>query len=156
MPGFYDGHQDRMRNPQMHAAGPSSAPPNQTQFNGYNQSAPEFDEKFPNPQEAHPAAQGNRPYQQPGDESDASETQGRGRMSHSQQFSQRNTSNPYPAGMGGDELSQQQQRKGVLQKSRRFADAYDEQGSANKGSSGSSKKVMDFFRRMGKQRTSSR
>jgi protein-serine/threonine kinase len=61
--------------------------------------------------------------------------------------------------MGGEELSpqqQQQQRKGVLQKSRRFADAYDEQGSGNKGSSGSSKKVMDFFRRMGKQRTSSR
>jgi protein-serine/threonine kinase len=57
--------------------------------------------------------------------------------------------------MGGDELNQQQ-RKGVLQKSRRFADAYDEQGTGNKGSSGSSKKVMDFFRRMGKQRTSSR
>ncbi|KAJ5055510.1 serine/threonine-protein kinase KIN4 [Bipolaris maydis] len=155
MPGFYDGHQDR-RNPHLNAAGPSSAPPNQTHFNGYNQSAPEFDEKFPNPQEAHPAAKVNRPYQQPGDDSDGSETNGRGRMSTSQQFSQRNTSNPYPAGMGGDEVSQQQQRKGVLQKSRRFADAYDEQGSANKGSSGSSKKVMDFFRRMGKQRTSSR
>jgi protein-serine/threonine kinase len=155
MPGVYDGHQDRLRNIHMNAAGPSSAPPNQTHFNSYNQSAGEFDEKFPNPQEAHPAAQANRPYQQTADDSDVSETQGHGRMSTSQQFGQRNTSNPYPPGMGGDEF-QQQQRKGVLQKSRRFADAYDEQGSANKGSSGSSKKVMDFFRRIGKQRTSSR
>ncbi len=151
LPGFYDGQHDsnsRIRQPNTSAAGPSSAPPNQTQFSGYNHSAPEFDEKFPNPQGAHPSAQGNRPYRHPTDESEAEMTQ-------SQQFSQRTPSNPYPAGMGGDD-SNQQQRKGVLQKSRRFADAYDEQGSGNKGSSGSSKKVMDFFRRMGKQRTSSR
>lgn len=140
----------------MNAAGPSSAPPNQTHFNGYNQSAPEFDEKFPNPQEAHPAAQANRPYQQTADDSDGSDNHTPGRMSQSQQFSQRTASNPYPPGMGGDDSSQQQQRKGVLQKSRRFADAYEEQSTGNKGSSGSSKKVMDFFRRMGKQRTSSR
>lgn len=155
MPGAYDGRQDRLTNMQANAAGPSSAPPNQTHFNSYNQSAAEFDEKFPNPQEAHPAAQVGRPYQQTADDSDISETQGPGRISISQQYGQRNTSNPYPPGMGGDDF-QQQQRKGVLQKSRRFADAYDEQGSANKGSSGSSKKVMDFFRRIGKQRTSSR
>lgn len=156
MPGVYDGHQDRLRNMHVGAAGPSSAPPNQTHFNSYNQSAAEFDEKFPNPQEAHPAAHGGRPYQQTVDDSDGSEAYGPGRISISQQYGQRNTSNPYPPGMGGDEFNQQQQRKGVLQKSRRFADAYDEQGSANKGSSGSSKKVMDFFRRIGKQRTSSR
>jgi protein-serine/threonine kinase len=55
--------------------------------------------------------------------------------------------------MGGDD---QQQRKGVLQKSRKFQDAY-EDGNGNKGgSSGSSKRVMDFFRRMGKQRTGGR
>ena len=151
LPGFYDGQHDsnsRIRQPNTSAAGPSSAPPNQTQFAGYNHSQPEFDEKFPNPQGTHPSAQGNRPYRHPTDDSEADMTQ-------SQQFSQRTPSNPYPAGMGGDELNQQQ-RKGVLQKSRRFADAYDEQGTGNKGSSGSSKKVMDFFRRMGKQRTSSR
>ncbi|RAR03882.1 serine/threonine-protein kinase KIN4 [Stemphylium lycopersici] len=164
MPGFYDGQHDsnsRIRNPQLSAsaAGPSSAPPNQTHFNGYNHSAPEFDEKFPNPREAHPSGQGNRPYRQATDDSEASEPRAQARMSQSQQFNQSSPSNPYPPGMGGEELSpqqQQQQRKGVLQKSRRFADAYDEQGSSNKGSSGSSKKVMDFFRRMGKQRTSSR
>ncbi|RYO33720.1 hypothetical protein AA0111_g4181 [Alternaria arborescens] len=151
LPGFYDGQHDsnsRIRQPNTSAAGPSSAPPNQTQFAGYNHSQPEFDEKFPNPQGTHPSAKGNRPYRHPTDDSEADMTQ-------SQQFSQRTPSNPYPAGMGGDELNQQQ-RKGVLQKSRRFADAYDEQGTGNKGSSGSSKKVMDFFRRMGKQRTSSR
>ncbi|RMZ67450.1 serine threonine- kinase KIN4 [Pyrenophora seminiperda CCB06] len=160
MPGFYDGQHDsnsRIRNPHLNAAGPSSAPPNQTQFNGYNtSSAPEFDEKFPNPREAHPSVQGNRPYRHPTDDSEMSENATAGHMSQSQQSSQRTPSNPYPHGMGGDELNQQQQRKGVLQKSRRFADAYDDQGSSNKGSSGSSKKVMDFFRRMGKQRTSSR
>ncbi|CAA9966974.1 SPS1 Serine-threonine protein kinase [Pyrenophora teres f. maculata] len=159
MPGLYDGQHDsnsRIRNTHLNAAGPSSAPPNQTQFSGYNTSAPEFDEKFPNPREAHPSAQGNRPYRHPTDDSEMGENATAGHMSQSQQSSQRTPSNPYPHGMGGEELSQQQQRKGVLQKSRRFADAYDDQGSSNKGSSGSSKKVMDFFRRMGKQRTSSR
>jgi protein-serine/threonine kinase len=86
----------------------------------------------------------NRPYRQPTDDSEEFTPQG----SQSQRT-------PYPQGMGGEELNQQQSRKGVLQKSRRFADAYDEQG-GNKGSSGSSKKVMDFFRRMGRQRTGSR
>ncbi|KAI4684631.1 uncharacterized protein J4E88_004072 [Alternaria novae-zelandiae] len=152
MPGLYDGQHDsnsRIRQPNTSAPGPSSAPANQTQFSGYNHSAPEFDEKFPNPQGAHPSAQGNRPYRHPTDDSEAD-------MSQSQQFSQRTPSNPYPAGMGGDDSNQQQRKTAVLQKNRRFVDAYDEQGSGNKGSSGSSKKVMDFFRRMGKQRTSSR
>ncbi|WP_227547708.1 hypothetical protein, partial [Moraxella catarrhalis] len=53
----------------------------------------------------------------------------------------------YPQGMGSD----QEQRGGKLQKSRKFADAYEDSG-ANKGSSGSSKKVMDFFRQMGRRR----
>jgi protein-serine/threonine kinase len=51
----------------------------------------------------------------------------------------------------GSDGPEERQRKGVLQKSRKFADAYDE-SAANKGSSGSSKRVMDFFRRMGRQR----
>jgi protein-serine/threonine kinase len=152
MPGFYDGQHDsnsRIRHPNTSAAGPSSAPPNQTHFDAYgNQNqTPIADEKFPNPREQHPSQ--NKPYPHPSNDSEEF-AQG----SQSQQFSQRTPSNPYPQGMGGgDELNQQQSRKGVLQKSRRFADAYDEQGAGgNKGSSGSSKKVMDFFRRMGRQR----
>jgi protein-serine/threonine kinase len=153
MPGFYDGQHDsnsRIRHPNTSAAGPSSAPPNQTHFDAYgNQNqTPIGDEKFPNPQGQHPSQ--NKPYRHPTDDSEDF-AQG----NQSQQFSQRTPSNPYPTGMGGDELNQQQSRKGVLQKSRRFADAYDEQG-ANKGSSGSSKKVMDFFRRMGRQRNEGR
>ncbi|KAH3911471.1 hypothetical protein HBH56_135340 [Parastagonospora nodorum] len=131
-PGFYDGHHDsnsRIRN--ANAAGPSSAPAQQTQFD-YPPTAPIGDEKFPNPRDPHPSQHGRRPT----DDSDLDDQR-----------------NPYPQGMGGDD---QQQRKGVLQKSRKFQDAY-EDGSGNKGgSSGSSKRVMDFFRRMGKQRTGGR
>jgi protein-serine/threonine kinase len=137
MPGFYDGQHDsssRIRN--THAApGPSSAPPNQTQFN-YPTAAPIGDEKFPDPRDPHPSSHG-RPHRQPTEDSEAGE-----------QMQQ----NPYPQGMGGDD---QQQRKGVLQKSRKFNDAYEGDG-GNKGSSGSSKRVMDFFRRMGKQRNGGR
>jgi protein-serine/threonine kinase len=165
MPGFYDGQHDsnsRIRNANMSgAAGPSSAPPNQTHFDGFNTTAPIGDDKFPNPSAVHPSAQqqqNNRPYRQHMNNSQASENFGPP-QSQSQQFSQRTPSNSYPQGMGGEEQmqQQQQQRKGVLQKSRRFADGYDDQSSGgNKGSSGSSKKVMDFFRRMGRQRTGSR
>jgi protein-serine/threonine kinase len=141
MPGFYDGQHDsssRIRN--AHAApGPSSAPPNQTQFD-YPAAAPIGDEKFPNPRDPHPSMQG-RPHRQQTDDTEFGEP-AQGQSQH----------NPYPQGMGGDE---QQQRKGVLQKSRKFQDAYDGDG-GNKGSSGSSKRVMDFFRRMGKQRTGGR
>jgi protein-serine/threonine kinase len=146
MPGFYDGQHDsnsRIRNapPPTSATGPSSsAPPHFDAYGNQNQT-PVADEKFPNPGGNHPM---NRPYRQPTDDSEEFALQG----SQSQRT-------PYPQGMGGEELNQQQSRKGVLQKSRRFADAYDEQG-GNKGSSGSSKKVMDFFRRMGRQRTGSR
>lgn len=147
IPGFYDGHHDsRVRA----TAGPSSAPPDRTQFENYPPQAPIGDEKFPNPREAHPSSKHGRPsqpYRQATADSEDSENANpaAGR-------------NPYPQGMGGDDsppLGGQPQRKGVLQKSRKFADAYDEQ-SGNKGSSGSSKKVMDFFRRMGRQRTGSR
>jgi protein-serine/threonine kinase len=86
----------------------------------------------------------NRPYRHATDDSEASEQ-------HHHNHSQSQV-NPYPQGMGGEEnYNQQQQRKGVLQKSRKFADAYEGEG-GNKGSSGSSKRVMDFFRRMGRQR----
>lgn len=153
VPGFYDGQHDsssRIRHANLHAAGPSSAPPDRTQFNKYNTTAPIGDEKFPNPRDPHPSMQ-NRPHRQQTDDSEAAEDFAP--SGSSQQHGQQH--NPYPHGMGGDESPQQQQRKGVLQKSRKFADAYDEQ-SGNKGSSGSSKKVMDFFRRMGRQRTGSR
>ncbi|KAJ4292549.1 hypothetical protein N0V90_009212 [Kalmusia sp. IMI 367209] len=133
VPGFYDGPHDRR-------AGPSSAPANQTQF---DYAPPIGDDKFPGPREPHPS-NANRPYRHHTNESEASEpvghvpNQGQG---HKPQ---------YPHGMGGSP-PQEQQRKGVLQKSRKFADAYEESG-GNKGSSGSSKRVMDFFRRMGRQR----
>lgn len=133
MLGYYDGPQDRR-------GGPSSAPPNQTHFNH----APAIgDDKFPGPREPHPA--NNRPYRQPTNDSDLSQTMGQvptQGQGHAPQ---------YPQGMGGSPPPQEQQRKGVLQKSRKFADAYEESG-GNKGSSGSSKRVMDFFRRMGRQR----
>ncbi|KAL5120433.1 hypothetical protein ACEQ8H_001723 [Pleosporales sp. CAS-2024a] len=130
--GFYDGPHDsnsRIRN--AHAAGPSSAPAQQTQFDHGPSAPPIGDEKFPNPLNPHPSQHGRRPT----DDSDFDEASGR---------------NPYAQGMGGGD--EHQQRKGVLQKSRKFQDAY-EDGNGNKGSSGSSKRVMDFFRRMGKQRT---
>lgn len=132
-PGFYDGHHDstsRVRH--ANAAGPSSAPPQQTQFD-YPPTAPIGDEKFPNPRDPHPSQQGRRPT----DDSEFDEPR-----------------NPYPQGMGGAG-DEQSQRKSVLQKSRKFQDAYEGDG-GNKGSSGSSKRVMDFFRRMGKQRTGGR
>jgi protein-serine/threonine kinase len=145
MPGPYDGQghhnsNSRLRNAQP---GPSSAPANQTHFD-YAPAAPLGDEKFPNPRDPHPSMQ-NRPYRHATDDSEASEQQHHHNHSQSQV-------NPYPQGMGGEEnYNQQQQRKGVLQKSRKFADAYEGEG-GNKGSSGSSKRVMDFFRRMGRQR----
>ncbi|KAF1914337.1 hypothetical protein BDU57DRAFT_291625 [Ampelomyces quisqualis] len=135
-PGFYDGQQDsssRIRNAYA-APGPSSAPPQKTQFDYPLTSAPIGDEKFPNPRDPHPSSQA-RANRRATDASELEEPQ------HQQ------ARNPYPKGMGGDE----QQRRGVLQKSRKFQDAYEDGG--NKGSSGSSKRVMDFFRRMGKQRT---
>lgn len=124
IPGFYDGSHDNRR------AGPSSAPPNQTQF---DYQSPIADDKFPGPREPHPSS-GDKPYRHQTNDSEASEQ----RRPH------------YPHGMGSDG-PEEKQRKGVLQKSRKFADAYDD-SAANKGSSGSSKRVMDFFRRMGRQR----
>jgi protein-serine/threonine kinase len=138
--GLYDGPLDI--NPRSRA-GPSSAPANQTQFDH-----PQLlgDDKFPGPREPHPSAQNlNRPYRHHND-SEASEPV--------VQVPSRDHRPQYPQGMGGSETvqgAQEAPRKGVLQKSRKFADAYDE-SAGNKGSSGSSKRVMDFFRRMGRQR----
>ncbi|KAH9863614.1 hypothetical protein J1614_009546 [Plenodomus biglobosus] len=168
MPGFYDGQHDsnsRVRNPNTSAPnpGPSSAPPNQTRFNEYP-SAPIADEKFPDPRDPHPSA--NRPYRHPTNDSDdfaAPMTRPQQQNSSQQTVQYGNGTsagrNPYPQGMGGagEDLSQQQSRKGVLQKSRKFTDEYEERGHGGKaGSSGSSKKVMDFFRRMGRSREASR
>jgi protein-serine/threonine kinase len=138
--GMYDGpHDINSRN----RAGPSSAPPNQTQFD-YPQLV--GDEKIPGPREPHPSAHNtNMPYRHHND-SEASEPVVRAPS--------RDHRPQYPQGMGGSDTAQGAQevpRKGVLQKSRKFADAYDE-SAGNKGSSGSSKRVMDFFRRMGRQR----
>ncbi|KAH9880914.1 hypothetical protein IAQ61_001208 [Plenodomus lingam] len=173
MPGFYDGQHEsssRVRNAVTSApmAGPSSAPPNQTRFE-----EPIADEKFPNPRDPHPSA--NRPYRHPTDDSDdfaapTSQPQQQQTMQHGNSASATATrNNPYPQGMGGggsisvsgsnggDEFGAHQSRKGVLQKSRKFTDEYEERGHGGKaGSSGSSKKVMDFFRRMGRSREAGR
>jgi protein-serine/threonine kinase len=149
VPGFYDGQHDsnsRIRHANASAnshatPGPSSAPPHQTQFDYPNQ-APIGDDKFPNPQQPHPSQAPNRPYRHHGNESQTSE-----QMTPTQSHGSQPQRAQYPQGMGSD----QEQRGGKLQKSRKFADAYEDSG-ANKGSSGSSKKVMDFFRQMGRRR----
>jgi protein-serine/threonine kinase len=139
IPGFYDGHHEsgsRIR------AGSSSAPAQQTQFN-----YPPLigDEKFPGPTQPHPASQAARdkPYSHAND-SEASETP-----------SQRAERPRYPAGFNSsDAPTPQKERPGVLQKHRKFADAYeDSKQGHHSGSSGSAKRVMDLFRRLGRQRT---
>lgn len=147
--GFYDGQQDsnsRIRHANASATshatpGPSSAPSHQTQFDHTNQ-PPIGDDKFPNPQQPHPSQAPNRPYGRHNNDSPGSE-----QMTPTQSHGSQPQRAQYPQGMGGE----QDQRGGKLQKSRKFADAY-EDSSANKGSSGSSKKVMDFFRQMGRRR----
>ncbi|KAJ4375468.1 hypothetical protein N0V86_006999 [Didymella sp. IMI 355093] len=149
VPGFYDGQQDsnsRIRHPNASthshgAPGPSSAPPQQTQFN-YPEQAPVGDDKFPNPRQPHPSQAPNRPYGQHPNDSQASE-QMTPTLSHGSQPQR----TQYPQGMGGEP----EPRGGKLQKHRKFEDAYESTG-GNKGSSGSSKKVMDFFRQMGRRR----
>lgn len=147
--GFYDGQQDsnsriRQPNASTHShsvAGPSSAPAQQTQFAYPNQAAI-GDDKFPNPQQPHPIQGSNRPYGRHPNDSQSSE-QITPTLSHGSQPQR----TQYPQGMG----SEPEQRGGKLQKHRKFEDAYESTG-GNKGSSGSSKKVMDFFRQMGRRR----
>jgi protein-serine/threonine kinase len=149
VPGFYDGQQDsnsRIRHPNASthshgAPGPSSAPAQQTQFN-YPDQAPIGDDKFPNPRQPHPSQAPNRPYGQHSNDSQASE-----QMTPTQSHGSQPSRAQYPQGMGGEP----EQRGGKLQKHRKFEDAYESTG-GNKGSSGSSKKVMDFFRQMGRRR----
>ena len=149
VPGFYDGQQDsnsriRQPNASTHShsvAGPSSAPAQQTQFAYPNQAAI-GDDKFPNPQQPHPIQGSNRPYGRHPNDSQSSE-QITPTLSHGSQPQR----TQYPQGMG----SEPEQRGGKLQKHRKFEDAYESTG-GNKGSSGSSKKVMDFFRQMGRRR----
>ncbi|KAF2017858.1 Pkinase-domain-containing protein [Aaosphaeria arxii CBS 175.79] len=138
---FYDGgHESNSRI----RAGPASAPPQQTQF---EYPPPIGDEKIPNPAGPHPSAHGYRekPYRH-ANNSEASEPV----VPTSQQRGQ------YPAGFNSTEAmpppSNARDRPSVLQKNRKFADAYeDKQG--HSGSSGSAKRVMDLFRRIGRQRT---
>jgi protein-serine/threonine kinase len=136
IPGMYDGPQEsssRMR------AGPSSAPAQQTQF---SYAPPIGDDKFPNPTVPHPSIQGSRaqPYRHAND-SEASEPA----VPASQQR--------YPPGFNTDGPAPQRERPGVLQKpNRKFADAYEDPKHGHHGSSGSAKRVMDLFRRIGRQR----
>jgi protein-serine/threonine kinase len=159
-PGFYDGQMDS-RSGRVGGAGPSSAPSNQTQFD-YTQ-PPVGDEKFPGPREPHPASHAHapsgsgyiapdRPYRH------ANDSEGSQPAAHNS-YTQQQPQARYPQGFNQDMSAEKKDRPGVLQKSRKFADAYEENGATSKnhsGSSGSSKRVMDFFRRMGKQREKER
>ena len=151
IPVLYDGQLDRSRDSpsqrvrETRGGAPSSAPAQQTQFAGQNYPPPIGDDKFPGPNAPHPASQPyrERPYHHAND-SEASEPVVP--QSHRPQ---------YPAGFNSYDSPQQGrgERPGVLQKSRKFADAYDErQQGHHGGSSGSAKRVMDIFRRIGKQR----
>ncbi|KAF2868727.1 hypothetical protein BDV95DRAFT_597056 [Massariosphaeria phaeospora] len=135
VPGFYDGPQEGSSRPRQP---PSSAPPNQTQF---DYAPPIGDEKFPGPREPHPSTQQPQPYRHHPNDSDASEAQ----LPSSQPRRQYSTDLPTP------DRQQQREKPAVLQKSRKFEQSYEDSG-ANKGSAGSSRRVMDFFRRMGRQR----
>lgn len=157
VPAFYDGQHEsnsRIR------AGSSSAPAQQTQFNNYShasQQPPIGDDKFPGPTQPHPA-QGGRD-QRPYNHANASE----GSQSHLQQTPSRGPAPmraQYPPGFNSGDVAastqtpqSQRERPGVLQKNRRFADAYeDPKHGHHSGSSGSAKRVMDLFRRLGRQR----
>lgn len=150
IPVLHDGQIERPRDSpsqrmrEVRGGAPSSAPAQQTQFTGQNYAMTIGDEKFPGPNLPHPASQTyrERPYRHAND-SEASEPVVQ--LSHPQ----------YPAGFNSYDSppKTRNERPGVLQKSRKFADAYDDgkQGH-HSGSSGSAKRVMDIFRRIGKQR----
>ncbi|KAF2112168.1 hypothetical protein BDV96DRAFT_171118 [Lophiotrema nucula] len=143
MPGFYDGQAESSS--RAARAGPSSAPPGQTQFDYV---PPIGDEKFPGPTQPHPAYNNaDRPYRHPNDSEASEPVVPTASRTHRPQYpagfdSQENTTAHSPA---------QKDRPGVLQKSRKFADAYEDKGH-HSGSSGSAKRVMDLFRRIGRQR----
>ncbi|KAF2494268.1 Pkinase-domain-containing protein [Lophium mytilinum] len=154
-PHAYDGQQDRPRDSpsqrmDMRGGAPTSAPAQQTHFNN-GQVYPQLigDDKFPGPNVPHPTqSYRNQPYRHTND-SEASEPPAQSSSYRPQ----------YPAGFNSyDSPPQQQQSRNknpaVLQKSRKFGDAYDEgkQGTNHSGSSAPAKRVMDFFRRTGKQR----
>jgi protein-serine/threonine kinase len=55
-------------------------------------------------------------------------------------------------GYDGRRIGSGRTGRGVLQKNKRFTDAYDEENRGHEGSSGAARRVMDFFRRRGKAR----
>jgi protein-serine/threonine kinase len=147
MVGPYDGPIERTHESDMQTRDrrgmPSSAPAQQTQF---DYPPPLGDEKIPGPTVPHPASQKHRDraYHHSND-SEASEPT----IPRQQRRPQ------YPAGFNSPDNapSPGRDRPGVLQKSRKFADAYeDPKPGHHAGSSGSAKRVMDLFRRIGRQR----
>lgn len=56
------------------------------------------------------------------------------------------------SGSNDGRRSANRNHRGVLQKNKRFTDAYDQEEYRHEGSSGAAKRVMDFFRRRGKAR----
>ena len=151
IPGFYDGQTERNHEPESRRrevrGGPSSAPAQQTRF---DYSTPTIgDEKIPGPTVPHPASQSyrDRPYHHPNESEDSAEASTSRQQSRPRYPPGFNSSDPVP------QQQQQKERPGVLQKHRKFADAYEDPKS---GSSGSAKRVMDLFRRIGRQRGGSK
>lgn len=125
------------RRSQMSGRGPTSAPADQTQFQA--QPAYQYEDnaiqQYPSNSE-----QGNSYYH--GNESDLS-SQG------PQSLPYRSRNAPYDSAEAVSEPREGRAR--VLQKNRRFADAY-EDNQRHAGSSGAARRVMDLFRRRGKAR----
>lgn len=121
----------------MSGRGPTSAPADQTQFQA--QPAYQYEDnaiqQYPSNSE-----QGNSYYH--GNESDLS-SQG------PQSLPYRSRNAPYDSAEAVSEPREGRAR--VLQKNRRFADAY-EDNQRHAGSSGAARRVMDLFRRRGKAR----
>ncbi|KAL1647761.1 hypothetical protein SLS58_002562 [Diplodia intermedia] len=125
------------RRSQMSGRGPTSAPADQTQFQP--QPAYQYEDngmrQYPSNSE-----QGNYYH---GNESDLSSSQG------PQSLPYRSQNAAYDSAEAVSEPREGRAR--VLQKNRRFADAY-EDNQKHAGSSGAARRVMDLFRRRGKAR----
>ncbi|KAF2091192.1 Pkinase-domain-containing protein [Saccharata proteae CBS 121410] len=122
---------------------PSSAPPQQTHFSTQPQQASSYSYDEPPMQQYPTSSEPADSFYNP-NESEVSEPQQQQQLPHRHRYPpgfNEQDENNYPRPSGG--------RTGVLQKNRRFADAYENEHS---GSSGSARRVMDFFRRRGKAR----
>lgn len=126
------------RRSQMSGRGPTSAPAEQTHFQG-QQPGYQYED---NTMQQYPSNSEQDNSYQHGNDSDLSSQE-------PQALPYRNRNAPYDSTEAVSEPREGRAR--VLQKTRRFADAYDDQ-QRHAGSSGAARRVMDLFRRRGKAR----